>query len=382
MRVLFDSQAFDMQTIGGISRCFAELFLHLPKDVEAKIGVLESNNIYLRNLGFPYRGQLYDKFICKKSFYGKARLFNWYNSIIGRNYWGDQYNKTYCKKILLEKRVDIFHPTYFSDWYLPYLGNTPFVLTIHDMIPERFPQFFKVDDFQIRMKRKLAPLASKIITVSENTKTDVVQILGVPEEKVEVIYHGVNSSDISISSTSFYDFPYLLYVGSRYGYKNFIPFLKSCKEIFEKYKELKLICTGNDFTPNELTHIYNIGLSSRIIHRFVKTDEELMNLYHHAVCFVYPSLYEGFGIPILEAYQAQCPVMLNKRSCFPEIAEDAAIYFDMNEETSDFAKIFEAFYNNYSYNKDELIIKQNIRLKKYSWDHSAKQLADVYHFLA
>ena len=381
MRALFDSQAFDLQTIGGVSRCFAELFKHLPKDVDATIGVLESNNIYLRDMGYPYRGQLYDKFICKKAFYGKGRLFNWYNSFIGRKYWGDQYNRSYCKKLLLEKRVDVFHPTYFNDWFLSYLGNTPFVLTIHDMIPERFPQFFKVDDFQIRMKRKLAPLASKIIAVSENTKKDVIQILKVPEEKVEVIYHGVNSFDNSSLCTSYYDFPYLLYVGSRYDYKNFIPFLKSCKEIFEKYKDFKLVCTGNDFTQNELTQIESYGLSSRIIHRFVRTDEELMNLYHHAFCFVYPSLYEGFGIPILEAYQAQCPVMLNRRSCFPEIADDAALFFDMDEETSDFVEIFEEFYNNYSLKKEELIFKQNLRLKIYSWQHSAKQLADIYYSL-
>lgn len=381
MRVLFDSQAFDMQTIGGVSRCFAELYMHLPKEVNATIGVLESNNIYLRNLGYPYHGQLYDEFICKKPFRGKGRLFNWYNSIIGRKYWGNQYNRTYCKKLLQEKRIDVFHPTYFDDWFLPYLDNTPFVLTIHDMIPERFPQFFKVDDFQILMKRKLVPLASKIIAVSENTKKDVVQILKVPEDKVEVIYHGVNSLDNNPSNKSLYDFPYLLYVGSRYEYKNFIPFLRSCKVIFDKYNELKLICTGNAFKPNELAQIDNIGLSSRIIHHFVKTDQELMELYHHAVCFVYPSLYEGFGIPILEAYQAHCPVMLNKRSCFPEIAGNAAIYFDMDSKSSDFCDHFDAFYQNYSYNKNELIKKQDLRLKKYSWNHSAKQLVDVYQSL-
>ena len=378
MRVLFDSQAFDMQTIGGVSRCFVELYRHLPKEVNATIGVLESNNIYLRNLGYPYRGQLYDEFICKKPFRGKGRLFNWYNSIIGRKYWGNQYNRTYCKKLLQDNRVDVFHPTYFGDWFLSYLGNIPFVLTIHDMIPERFFQYFKIDDFQILMKRKLAPLASKIIAVSENTKNDVVQILKVPEDKVEVIYHGVNSLDNNPSNKSLYVFPYLLYVGSRYEYKNFIPFLRSCKKIFNKYKDLKLICTGAAFTPCELTQIESFGLSSRIIHRFVKTDEELMNLYHHAVCFVYPSLYEGFGIPILEAYQAQCPVLLNRRSCFPEIAGDAAIYFDMDSDTSDFAEVFEDFYNSYSYIKDELILKQNKRLKQYSWERSAQQLADVY----
>ncbi len=381
MKVLFDSQVFDMQTIGGVSRCFVELYKHLPKEVNATIGVFESNNIYLRDLGCPYRGQIYNHFICKKVFPGKGRLFNLYNSFIGRKYWGNTYNREYCKKLLQKREVDILHPTYFDDWFLPYLNGIPFVLTIHDMIPERFPQFFKKDDFQIIMRRKLAPLASKIIAVSETTKKDVVQILGVSEEKVKVIYHGVNRIYENSSNKSLYSFPYILYVGSRYDYKNFIPFLKSCKVIFEKYKELKLVCTGNGFTSSELVQIGDLGLSSKIIHRFVKTDEELMNIYHHAVCFVYPSLYEGFGIPILEAYQAQCPVMLNKRSCFPEIAGDAAIYFDMDSDNSDFVEVFEDFYNGYSYKKDELISKQKLRLNNYSWEHSALQLTKVYQSL-
>ena len=84
MKVLFDSQAFDMQTHGGVSRCFAELYSHLPDDIDAKLGVLESNNVYLQNLGYPPRGDLYDRFICNKKIPGKGRLFNIYNSIIGR----------------------------------------------------------------------------------------------------------------------------------------------------------------------------------------------------------------------------------------------------------------------------------------------------------
>lgn len=382
MNVLFDSQAFDMQKIGGVSRSFVELYTHMPKSINAIMGVLETDNVYLRNLGFPYKGETYDRFIINKTFPGKGRLFNWYNSIIRRHYWGNRYNRSYCRKLLLKGSIDVFHPTYFDDWFLPYLGNTPFVLTIHDMIPERFPQFFKADDFQIRMKLKLAPLASKIIAVSEHTKKDIVEILKVPEEKVEVVYHGVNTSENNFSKMSLYDFPYLLYVGSRYGYKNYIPFLKSCKNVFDKHHELKLVCTGPSFTPSELSQITNMDISSKVVHHFVKTDEELMNLYHHSVCFVYPSLYEGFGIPILEAYQAQCPVMLNARSCFPEIAGDAAIYFDMDCENSNFADVFDDFYKNYTLNKEKLIFKQNICLKKYSWDYSAQKLAEIYQSVA
>ena len=381
MNILIDSQAFDLQTHGGVSRCFAELYSHLPEDVDAKLGVLESDNIYLQNLGYPPRGDLYNRFICNKVFPGKGRLFNWYNSIIGRDYWGNDYNREYCKSILQKGKIDIFHPTYFSDWFLPYLNGVPFILTIHDMIPERFPEFFKADDFQIQMRRKLVPLASKIIAVSHNTKNDIVEILNVPEEKVVVIYHGVNEDGVIKPTDSLFKFPYLLYIGSRYNYKNFIPFITSCTHIFKRYHDLKLVCTGKPFSSQEMSQIDSLGLSSKIVYRFVKTDDELMNLYHHAICFVYPSLYEGFGIPILEAYQAQCPVMLNNRSCFPEIAGEAAIYFNMDDKESDFVEQFECLYENYSENRRELIYKQNQRLKKYSWKQSAVKLAKVYQSL-
>ena len=107
-----------------------------------------------------------------------------------------------------------------------------------------------------------------------------------------------------------------------------------------------------------------------------------MDLYHHAVAFVYPSAYEGFGIPILEAYKAGCPVMLNQTSCFPEIAGDAAVYFKINHEKSDFEEQFETLYHLDANERQRLLSKQRERLERYSWDKSAEQLAGIYRQIA
>ena len=140
-----------------------------------------------------------------------------------------------------------------------------------------------------------------------------------------------------------------------------------------------MLCTGKPFSKEECEYLTNYGIMDRFVQYFANTDEELQNLYRNAICFVYTSEYEGFGIPILEAYQAQCPVLLNNASCFPEIAGDAAIYFHLNQNgDSNFAEVFENFYLKSSNDKQLLLDIQNKRLEMYSWEKAAKQLTEVY----
>ena len=120
------------------------------------------------------------------------------------------------------------------------------------------------------------------------------------------------------------------------------------------------------------------GVKDRFVSCWVKNDNVLYSLYHNALCFVYPSEYEGFGIPILEAFQADCPVLLNNASCFPEIAGDAAFYFDMNSNDSNLAEQLERLLSMSSEEKTHLLSKQRKRLSKYSWEDSAKKMDDVY----
>jgi len=344
------------------------------------VGLRESSNAYVEVFeDVKPAGNDYEHFICKKPFFGKGHLYLWADRFRQVKRFPD-YNRNYSIKLLNEGNFDVFHPTYFSDYFLPYLNGKPFVLTIHDMIPELYPQYFKRDDFQIRMKKELAPLASAIVAVSETTKRDVIRILGIPEEKVHVVYHGCSFPTVE-NIKPLYSFPYILYVGARYAYKNFIPFINNIEPVLNKYKNLKVVCTGSPFNDKELKLFEELNIQNRMMHRWVKDDTELYALYRHAVCFVYPSEYEGFGIPILEAYQTGCPVMLNDASCFPEIAGDAAVYFEMKSNHSDLAEKLENVLTMSTIERENLLAKQCKRLARFSWEKSAEKLSHIYRSL-
>lgn len=378
MKVLYDLQAFDMQTHGGVSRCFAELYSHRPAFVDAHISVKETDNVYLQELGFPPKGTLYKNFLCDKDTKLKHFLFKLkYNIKYGKFSRLDKrplINLFETESVLKKGDFDIFHPTFFDDYFLPFLGKKPFVITVHDMIPE----IFSIDKHQVEQKLAIIPKATHIIAVSERTKQDLVRIMHVPEEKVSVIYHGSDEEPYTPSTTAPIAEEYILFVGTRYEYKNFKAFCKSCVGILKRHPQLKIVCTGVPFSPEEIQFFESLGIKDRMVHKFVQTSQELLDLYHYAFTFVYPSKYEGFGIPILEAYKADCPVMLNRASCFPEIAGDAAVFFDLNSEKSDFEEQFETLYRLTGDEMGELIQRQRERMKLYSWSKSAAQLADVY----
>ncbi len=376
IKVLYDYQIFSLQKYGGISRCFVELYKHMPDSCSATFALRETENVHARELlGVNPPGYQYEHFICNRHFPGKGHLHLWLDYFKEVKYYPDC-NRNYLMHLLKRGKYDVFHPTYFDDSYLPYLKGKPFVLTIHDMIPELYPQYFSKDDYQIVMKRKLASQASAIIAVSDNTKRDVMRILGVSEEKIHVVYHGCSFP--TEGSKNKYMFPYLLYVGQRGLYKNFVPFVNGILTVLKRHKDLHVICTGSPFDNDEKKMLYELGLEGRFHAALVNRDEDMFSLYHHALCFVYPSEYEGFGIPILEAYQADCPVLLNNASCFPEIAGDAALYFEMNSNDSNLAEQLERLLTMNLEEKDLLLSKQRERLSRYSWEKSAKKLAEVY----
>ena len=374
-RILYDHQAFTMQKYGGVSRCFVELFKNLPNGLEASIALYKSDNVYVKDLMKVYSQEtVIDRLLNNHYFKGAWRLQLLLKQY--REYRVDK-NEKYSIERLKKGEYDIFHPTFFNDYFLPYLNGKPFVLTIHDMTPELYPQYYKANDFQIVMKRKLAPLANAVIAVSENTKKDIIRILGIPEEKIHVIYHGCS---LSIPKEAYkpFHFPYILYVGDRRGYKNFIPFVKQVSPFLKQNNGLHVVCTGHSFNKEEKQLFNECGVSNLFINTWAKTDTDLYNLYHYARCFVYPSEYEGFGIPILEAYKADCPVLLNRASCFPEIARDAAVYFNIDSSKNDLYDKLELIFSMSVDERASLITKQHTRLADFSWGKSAEQLSQIY----
>lgn len=376
-----------MQRIGGVSRSYAELISHCrDKGCDCIVGVKESDNVYLREKRLVskikplnYRHDLL--FEGKKLFKGQRTLTRKALSLLGETNDCLKVNKEYCLKLLKKQRFDIFEPTFLDAYFLPFLKDKPFVMTVHDMIPELFPEYFAKDDYQIMQKKLLCPLAAQIHVPSKKTKADLVNILNVDPEKITVIPHGKPMYGThECLWQPLIGFPYLLYVGERGGYKNFSAFIQECSHIIKEFPDIRVVCTGKGFNVREKMELSSLGIRANVVHKYVD-EKELRNLYHYAIAFVYPSAYEGFGIPILEAFANDCPVMLNNASCFPEVAGEAAIFFDIKKR-GDFYEKFMAFYQSGADMRERIIEKGRLQVEKYSWEKSADALMTIYRSLS
>lgn len=357
MKVFYDYQAFFMQKFGGISRYFYELIKNRQGLYDYSFPRSFSDNIYMNEL----QGER--NFPIKADFKGKTRIINYLN-------------QAESKKIIKKGAFEIFHPTYYDSYFLNSLNGKKFVLTIHDMIHEIFPENFSKKDRTKELKKKLAFKAERIIAISESTKNDIIKFYpDLNPEKIDVVYHGnpFEKAELSFSASE-KNGPYILFTGQRGGYKNFTLFVKAVAPLLKKYN-LKLKCTGHSFNREEQELFDTLKISDRCECTFA-SDDELKKLYANALVFAFPSLYEGFGFPILEAFSCGCPVALSCASCFPEIAGDSAIYFDPNSETDIRNKIENIITSESA--RSELIKKGFERAKTFSWQKCAAETSKVY----
>lgn len=355
MKILYDHQMFSLQKYGGITRYFRDLIFGLPSEYEGELPILFSENHYLSEIENFEIKKLSDvlPFRLKRLYYYHA-------------------NTSLSNRVIKKNEFDLFHPTYYDPYFLKEL-NRPFVLTVHDMTHEKYPDLFLAYDRASKNKRLLSKQASHIIAVSQNTKNDLIDLFDIDPNKITVVYHGYEQR---FKPTGALFENYLLFVGERKGYKNFWNFVEAVIPLLNKYSELKIICTGNSFSKEESERLRRTKLTGRVIQKSV-SDRELASLYKYASAFVYPSIYEGFGIPILEAFQNDCPVCLSMTSCFPEIAKEAAAYFDPTNKES----ILEAVGNvleNRSF-ADHLKLAGKVRLKDFSINRMVKKTCEVYN---
>lgn len=271
---------------------------------------------------------------------------------------------------------DVFHATFCDTYFLPYLKGKPFVITVHDSIPELFSDYFTKDDIQITTRKTLLDKASAIVAVSEQTKKDLIQLYSVPEHKITVVYHAGPSKEI-VTGAPLVKYPYFLYMGVRRYCKNFDQLVTDFSRFVHSHPQVKLICTGHPFSLKEQELFVKYKVAENIFH-LKANDIQVKNLYANAIGFIYPSLYEGFGIPILEAFAYGCPVLLNNKSCFPEIASYAGVFFNSDAHSSNIAEKLEEMYNLPNEERKELINKGYKRLSEFSWEKSAKKLSEVY----
>jgi glycosyltransferase involved in cell wall biosynthesis len=357
MKILYDSHIFAAQKMGGISRYHYELLKGMNLlGQEARVAGLFIKNRYL----------LSDKKYGHLMFNDTKSLFAGLNNI------------RLHRHLTNVTSYDIYHPT---DSYAHLLRGLPpdkkMVFTIHDMITEKQVAGAKPWPEKLNFARK----ADKIIAVSENTKRDIIDIFGIESNKIEVVYHG-SSLQLTKAQKPKRPLPqrYLLFVGGRGGYKNFDAFISATAPIIRKDRDLFVVCAGGkSFSGKELHRLKELNISDHVISVVGMSDNELSYIYANSIAFIFPSLYEGFGIPILEAWACNTPVLLSNASCFPEIAGDAALYFDPNNPSS-ITEIINTILVNVSLQKD-IIQRGTKRLELFSWNKTVKQTLAIYQSL-
>ena len=374
MKVLYDDAAFN-QPYGGVAKYFTELIRNLPPGVEHDIAVRTSQCQYLWDEPFsvPKATHTFWNFWPWLRMRGKSYVYGFLAKTLRAIPSSEYENRRLFVEKLKRGDFDVLHITdphkYTFEWERV-VGKKPVVMTVCDLIPDMDPK----NEPLRKGRAKALRLASHIIAISQHTRDDIIRMYGIEPEKISIVYLGhedmrPNDSEI------FPGMKYLLYVGGRRGYKNFAFFRDAIIPLMNDVLDLHLVCTGGKLSAEEMKPFIAAGVGDRVHSRFVETDE-FPSLLSHAVCFVYPSKYEGFGIPIVDAFACECPVVLSRCSCFPEIGGDAALYFDDGDGESLRGHIRRLLYD--SALRAEMIARGKARAELFSWKKCAEETAQVY----
>ncbi len=293
--------------------------------------------------------------------------------------------------LFLEKKPDVF---FTPSHYAPRFSPVPTVISVMDLSFIRFPELFaKKDLYQLRNWTKYSVKdARKVLTISEFSKNDIIKEYGIKPEDVIVTYPGIKEVESS-KVRNFYKVlsmdelnkkfginkDYILFVGTLQPRKN----IERLIEAFSKLdKDMLLIIVGKKGWLYEdiLKAPHKFGISDKVKFLDFVPDNELSSLYKNAVCFVLPSLYEGFGLPVLEAMKFGTPVITSNVSSLPEAGGDAAMYFNP-EDSDDIAKTIKKVVEDKSL-REEMIKKGFIQVKKFSWAKTARKTLDVLQELS
>ena len=387
MKIGIDARLYGPKQ-GGLGRYLEQLITGLEQT--------DSTNDYVIFL----RKDNFDEYLPGNSRFKKVLAdIPWYG-------WKEQF---LLPKILKREKLDFIH---FPHWNVPFFYKQKFIVTIHDLILLHYPSrkastlgpityFLKNLAYKFILHYAVKK-SSKIITPSEFTKQDIVQTLYIPTDKITVTYlapvlkdnieystlpTGRQVSNINDQRNNTknqeallkYNITkkYLLYVGVAYPHKNLDHLIRSWKIFEEKNTNFNLVLVGKkNYFYDQLIKGEEFKKCKNIIFTDFVSDFELTTLYKNATAYVFPSLYEGFGLPPLEAMQYGIPVISSNTSCLPEILKNAALYFDPKNEQEMYSAISTILTNNTK--RNELINNISIVLANYSQNNTAKTTLSVY----
>lgn len=365
MKIVYDHQIFTLQSYGGISRYFVRLMQGLlTLGHQAEVVAPIHRNRFLKDLPAELvHGSELERFPQKT-----GRLFLLAN---------DQLSKFKLRNV----NVDVFHETYYkAEPPLPKAKSS--LLTVFDMIHEKYASDFSVRDRTTKHKRLAVGRVDHVICISHSTKKDLCEIFNVPHHKLSVVHLGFEKfkqhAFISPAlTTEAAKSPYLLYVGSRGGYKNFARMLKAvaARPILKNSFHI-VAFGGGSFNAAEHALISALGFASDAVRQVGGGDEVLGHFYTQATAFVYPSVYEGFGLPPLEAMAHNCPVVTSNSSSMPEVVGDAGEYFDPLDIEAQSDAICRVVFD--GQRRNQLIELGQQRLPMFSWERCALETQAVY----
>jgi len=350
--------------------------------------MIESSGIgtYIKNLSS--KTNIYDFYLGVHStlikYFPENRLIGYNSNIYGvKEQIKFPYNRI--------NKGSILHCPHYN---IPILYNGKLIVTIHDITHILFPEYLPnklawyYSKFMITLATKKA---DKILTVSKNTKKDLVKYFNINPRKVIVTYNGISES-FKIVDKLYYKYLYdkykikqhkkiILYVGNKKPHKNLETLLKAFYKSKFKKNSL-LIFVGKDFDNYKNLNILSrkLKLDDYIIHTGIITDKELVYFYNLADLFVFPSLYEGFGLPPLEAMACGTPVVSSNTSSMPEILGDAA-YFVNPKSVDELKNAIDEVLDNYEL-RDKLIKKGLERVKLFTWDRCINRTRKIFNRLS
>lgn len=365
LHVLYDGKIYDRQKAGGINRYFEKLIDHLPDSVTPSITLTRNTR-----QNFPTNSKLqrhvFD-FSMPKPFRKLSRSIQ----------------AIYFESVRREIQPDLMHLTYYDSLsrHEKATDGIPLVLTVHDMIHERYPDLLDRRGRHAALKKNAIRRADAIICVSQKTQSDLLDLYPECESRSTVIHHATDFGKVTPDKWQpTPDRPYFLYVGSRVSYKNFDGLLQAFHQIVKRKPEIQLRVAGPDFRKHEEESIAVLGLENHVFNHGLVDDCRLSSMYRNSLAFIYPSLYEGFGLPLLEAMSCETPVIASNTSCIPEVVADAALLFDPGSK-SDLVEAISFVIDNPGIRK-QFIEDGKVRCNEFSWEKTAAQTSEVYRHTA
>ncbi|MHB1357182.1 MAG: glycosyltransferase family 4 protein [Anaerolineae bacterium] len=287
---------------------------------------------------------------------------------------------------LFTGRVDVYHS---PDFVLPPVIRARKVLTVHDLSFIRYPECSSpaLLQYLIRSVPPSVRRADYLLADSLSTKQDLVELLGIPEERVTVVYAGYDprfnpypqGNDQEILAKYGIGGPYILALGTLQPRKNFSMLIRAYNHLVHEHNipHILVIGGGKGWLYDDIfATVKELGLEKRVLFPGFVADENLPALYRGAELFAFPSLYEGFGIPILEAMGCGTPVVTSTSSSLPEVAGDAALCIDPQDSTA----LADAMWQALSDNTLRQTLQQRGlgRVKQFTWENAAIALLNVY----